>query len=64
MQSLTDSLSSPSTSPVREILSWLLRQFRSAAVTHRPAIQWAEMRPIDFEGEDTSLTQEHLAVLR
>lgn len=28
------------------------------------SVEWAEMKPIDFEGEDTSLTQEHLEVLR
>jgi hypothetical protein len=27
-------------------------------------MRWAEMRPIDFQGEDASLTQEQLAVLR
>jgi hypothetical protein len=64
MQSFTESVSSPSNSPARELLSRLLRQFRSAALAHRPAIQWAEMRPIDFQGEDTSLTQEQLAALR
>jgi len=64
MQSLIESLSSPSRSPTRGIFSWILRQFRSAALAHRPAIRWAEMRPIDFQGEDTSLTQEQLEVLR
>jgi len=62
MQSLPDSVSSPSLA--WEILSRLLRLFRSAAVAQRPAIQWAEMSPIDFQGEDTSLTQEQLAALR
>ena len=64
MQSFTQSVSSPSSSQVGGIFSRLLRQFRTAALAHRPAIQWAEMRPIDFQGEDTSLTQEQLAVLR
>jgi hypothetical protein len=64
MQSLSDSVSSPSISPAAEILSWLLRHFRSAAVAERPAIRWAEMKPIDFQGEDTSLTQEQLDALR
>ena len=27
-------------------------------------IVWADMRPIDFAGEDTSLTQEQLDLLR
>jgi hypothetical protein len=62
MQSYT--VSSSATSPVRELLSRLLRTFRSAALAQRPAMRWAEMRPIDFQGEDASLTQEQLAVLR
>lgn len=52
------------TSPVRELLSRLLRPFRGAGMAERPAMRWAEMRPIDFQGEDASLTQEQLAVLR
>jgi hypothetical protein len=62
MQTLSDS--SPSSFPARDLLSWLLRHFRSASVAERPAIRWAEMTPIDFQGEDTSLSQEHLEVLR
>ena len=64
MQSLTDPAASPSSSLTREILSKILRHFRSAALAERPAIRWAEMTPIDFHGEDTSLSQEQLAVLR
>ena len=64
MQSFTGSASSPSTHPVWELFFRLLKPFRSAAVAGRPAIRWAEMRPIDFEGEDTSLTQEQLEILR
>jgi hypothetical protein len=57
-------VSSSASSPVRELLSRLLRTFRSAALAERPAMRWAEMSPIDFQGEDASLTQEQLAVLR
>jgi len=64
MQSYTGSVSSSANSPVRELLSRFLRTFRSAALAGRPAMRWAEMRPIDFQGEDASLTQEQLAVLR
>ena len=64
MQSLTEPVSSPTTSPSLEFFSRLLRYFRSAAVAERPAIRWGEMKPIDFQGEDTSLTQEQLEVLR
>jgi len=49
MQSYTPT--SPSTSPVRELLSRFLRTFRTAALAERPAMRWAEMRPIDFQGE-------------
>ena len=62
MQSYT--VSSSGTSPVRELLSRFIRTFRSAALAERPAMRWTEMRPIDFQGEDASLTQEQLAVLR
>jgi hypothetical protein len=62
MLSVTESASSPSSA--WEILSRILRHFRSASVAERPAIRWAEMKPIDFKGEDTSLTQEQLKVLR
>lgn len=27
-------------------------------------IRWAQVLPVDFDGEDTSLTQAHLAVLK
>jgi hypothetical protein len=27
-------------------------------------IRWAQVLPIDFEGEDASLTQAHLAILK
>ena len=57
-------VSSSATSPVRELLSRLLQTFRTASLAERPAMRWAEMRPIDFQGEDASLTQEQLAVLR
>ena len=29
-----------------------------------PAIRWAEMKPVDFEREDTVLTQEQLERMR
>lgn len=64
MQPLTGSLSSPTTRTASDLFSWLLRSFRSAAVVQRPAIRWAEMKPIDFQGEDASLTQQQLEVLR
>ena len=64
MQSSTGSVSTPSTDSGSDLLSRLLRLFRSAAVAERAAIRWEEMKPIDFDGEDTSLTQEQIEVLR
>ena len=64
MQTATHSVSSPTASPAWTLLFRFLRHFRNSAVDGRPAIRWAEMKPIDFEGEDTSLTQEQLEILR
>ena len=64
MQTVTASLPAPTARPASDFLSRLLRAFRGVEVVSRPAIQWAEMKPIDFKGEDTSLTQEHLEALR
>lgn len=62
MQSFTESVSSPFWASA--FFSRLLGYFRSASVAQRPAIRWGDMKPIDFQGEDTSLTQEQLEVLR
>ena len=64
MQRFTGSVSTPSPQPASGRISRLLRPFRGRAADERPDLRWAEMRPIDFDGEDTSLTQEQLAVLR
>jgi hypothetical protein len=48
----------------RDVLFRLFRPFRSLAVAEKPAVRWAEMNPIDFQGEDMSLTQEQLEALR
>jgi hypothetical protein len=64
MQTVTASIATPTARSASELFSRLLRAFRGAEVVQRPAIQWAEMKPIDFKGEDSSLTQEHLDVLR
>ena len=64
MQRFTRSVSTPSPQPASVLLSRLLRPFRGPAADERPGLRWAEMRPIDFDGEDTSLTQEQLAALR
>ncbi len=66
MQSLTRSLSSSSPLRVPGLIARVLRLFtRHTEVEQRPAIRWVtDFRPIDWEGEDTSLTQEQLEVLR
>jgi hypothetical protein len=64
MQRFTVSLSAPFSRPAPALFSRLLRAFRGAPADERPAFPWAEMKPIDFDGEDTSLTQEQLAALR
>ena len=64
MQRFTGSLSTPSPRPVSVRFSRLLRPFRGPPADERPALRWAEMKPIDFDGEDTSLTQEQLAAHR
>ncbi|MGZ3447705.1 MAG: hypothetical protein ACXU88_18625 [Myxococcaceae bacterium] len=60
----------PSFSPswhlrARELLARALHRLADR-LTPRPAagLCWAEMRPIDFEGEDTSLTEADLRHFR
>jgi hypothetical protein len=64
MQTVTARIATPTAHPASDLLSRLLRVLRGVEVVQRPAIQWAEMKPCDFNGEDTSLTQEHLEALR
>ncbi len=41
------------------------RQLKDEEVrTISATIRWARVFPVDFEGEDTSLTQEQLAILK
>lgn len=63
MQSITGSVSSPS-NPTWEFLARVVRYFAAAPVVHRPAIRWEAMKPVDFEGEDTSLTQDQISLMR
>ncbi|MGZ3447706.1 MAG: hypothetical protein ACXU88_18630 [Myxococcaceae bacterium] len=64
MQSYTGSVASRSNPEGWELLSRRGRYFRGAAVAQRPAIRWTDMKPIDFEGEDTSLTQDQIEVMK
>jgi hypothetical protein len=65
MQSATGSVTPP---PSHSSPGLLVRAMR--LLTGREAdreasrIRWAEMRPIDFVGEDTSLTQAELELMR
>ena len=54
MHSLLPARSSSWGGRVRELLNRLLRP---PARDARRLVVWAEMKPIDFEGEDTSLTE-------
>ena len=65
MQSVTGSIPSRA-NPTDgwELLSRLVRYFRRGATEERPPNRWAELKPVDFEGEDTSLTQEHIELMK
>jgi|GEM_PF-377433 len=65
MQSDTGSVASRSNPTTGwDLLARLVRYVRGAAAAERPAIRWADMKPIDFQGEDTSLTQEHIELMK
>lgn len=64
MKRVTGSVSSPGQHSVRELLTRVVRVFTGEPVAESPEIRWAEMKPVDFEGEDTSLSQDHLALMR
>ena len=63
MQSITGTVSSPS-NPTWDLLARVARYFAAASVVQRPAIRWEEMKPVDFQGEDTSLTQDQIRLMR
>ena len=63
MHSFTGSVSSRSHLRCSGLLARAIRLLRREVV-ERPSIHWAQTRPLDFEGEDTSLTQAHLELLR
>ena len=46
---------------VRELLSFL---FRPSIPDRRRPMAWADMQPIDFEGEDGSLTERDLRLMK
>ena len=61
MKSFTPAPSSWWRRRARELLTLLLRA--PARDTHRQ-FAWADMQPIDFEGEDSSLTESDLRLLK
>lgn len=52
------------TRSVSELLARVVRLFTGEPAANHPAIRWAEMKSVDFQGEDTSLTQADLALMR
>ena len=65
MQSLTRSVHSPFHDRGWEaLLARAVRHCTCLAMAELPAIRWAEMKPVDFEREDTTLTQEQLERIR
>jgi len=61
MQSLTPPLSASWLARARDLLFRLLRGSSRDREGH---VVWVEMKPIDFEGEDTSLTETDLRRLK
>jgi len=63
------SFNGPGSSPPRPrrsgLLAWAIELLtRRDEMAECPSLYSAEVSPIDFEGEDTSLTQAHLELLR
>jgi hypothetical protein len=63
MQSLNPALSSSWRTRARDLLLRLVRPSPSA-LEARSFVVWAEMKPIDFEGEDSSLSETDLRRLK
>ena len=64
MQGNTGSSSSQWHRSSRELLARVVRLFTGESPAGRPGLRWAEMKPVDFQGDDTSLTEAHLALMR
>ena len=60
MHSLPPALLSSWRARARELLARLVRPRQDRA----PFVVWAEMRPIDFEGEDSSLRERDLRLMK
>ena len=66
MQTVTSSLST-SIQPRRNpgFLARVIRFFTGRVEVREPSrMAWTNVRPVDFDGEDTSLTEAHLRRLR
>ena len=54
----------PSSSWRRRVRALLTRLLRPFAHDSRRFVAWADMQPIDFEGEDSSLTERDLRLMK
>ena len=63
MHCFTGSVSPRSHYRCSGLLARAIRLQRGKA-TRRPSIQWTQTRLVDLEGEDRSLTQAHLTLLK
>jgi hypothetical protein len=61
MQSLTPEPSSSWRRRARAFLTRLLRRFTPDS---RRFVAWADMQPIDFDGEDSSLSERDLRLMK
>jgi len=65
MQTLSGSIAARPYLQTEGLFSRVFRLFtRRERIEKRPAFHWAGVKAIDFDGEDTSLTQAHLEILR
>lgn len=64
MQRFLPSLPPSWRSRVRELISRAARLIESRVSPPPPYVAWIEIEPIDFEEEDTSLTEAELARMR
>jgi hypothetical protein len=54
----------PSSSWLRRGVAFLTRLLRPFAHDSRRFVAWADMQPIDFDGEDSSLSERDLRLMK
>lgn len=64
MQRFLPSLPPSWRSRVRELIARAARLIESRVSPPPPYVAWIELKPIDSEGEDTSLTEAELTLMR